>query len=132
MDDFVNIISHIYKIGFTHSSTENCTVYILNVNTRCDSGGYLLFEEFYFSWGCHYLFVLNELEILVDVYSGTNVIIPVKLTGNGTGDILAVNLGCDSGGYLLFDKFYFSWGKFVVTFSLSNYIFLEYVTIGLS
>ena len=87
------------------------------------SGGYLLFEEVYFYFGCPYWFVLNKLEILVDVYSGKTVTLIVKLTNSGTGYILNVNIRCDSGGYLLFEELYFSWEKLVVTLSLRNYIF---------
>ena len=40
--------------------------------------------------------------MLVDVSSGINVAILVKSTGNGTGDILNVNLRCASSGYFSF------------------------------
>ena len=49
MDNNFNIIPHINRNGFTHISTENGTGYILTVNLRYASGGYLIFEVLHFS-----------------------------------------------------------------------------------
>ena len=48
MYDIVNIIPHIYRIGFIHILIENVTGYILTVNLICASGGYLLFDNYTF------------------------------------------------------------------------------------
>ena len=42
---------------------------------------------------------------MVSVSSGTNVTIFLKLNGNGTGDILTVNIRCAFSDYLLFEEF---------------------------
>ena len=49
MGNIVNIIPHVYIIGFTHISTANGTGDIFTVNPRCASVGCLLFEELEFS-----------------------------------------------------------------------------------
>ena len=54
------------------------------------------------------MFVLNELELLVDVSSVKKITIIIKSTGNGTGYILTVNIRFDYGGYLIFEEFFFS------------------------
>ena len=54
MDAVVNIIPLIYIIGFTHRSNGNSIRDILTVDLRCDSSGYIFFEEIkvleYFWW----------------------------------------------------------------------------------
>ena len=45
-------------------------------------------------------------------------------TGNGNGDIFTGNLRYASGGYLIFEKLYFSGGFLFVTLYLVNYNFL--------
>ena len=53
--------------------------------------------------------------MMVDVSSGTNITIIIKLAGNGTGYILIVNLRYAFGGYLLLEYFYFFEKKWWLT-----------------